>query len=105
MKVTYNWLKKYVDFEWPAEELAERITMLGVEVEGMVETGVAFEGIVVGQVVSFCKHPNADRLRLCRVNDGQGARQIVCGADNFEEGDKVALALPGTSMPVAEVRS
>ena len=102
MKVTYNWLREYVNFDWSPEELAERLTMLGVEVEGVEKSEGAFEGIVVGQVVSFCKHPNADRLRLCRVNDGQGARQIVCGADNFEEGDKVALALPGTSMPVAE---
>jgi phenylalanyl-tRNA synthetase beta chain len=102
MKVTYNWLKEYVDFEWSAEELAERITMLGVEVEGMEETGGAFDGIVVGQVVTRDKHPNADKLTLCKVTDGKSELQIVCGATNFQAGDKVALAHLGTSMPVDE---
>ncbi|MBC8326929.1 MAG: phenylalanine--tRNA ligase subunit beta [Verrucomicrobia subdivision 3 bacterium] len=100
MKVTYNWLKEYVDFEWSAEELAERITMLGVEVEGIEETGGAFDGIVVGQVVVRDKHPNADKLTLCKVTDGKSELQIVCGATNFQAGDKVALAQVGTSMPV-----
>ncbi len=102
MKVTYNWLKQYVDFDWTVEKLAERITMLGVEVEGMESSGGTFEGIVVGEVITREQHPNADRLTLCKVNDGNGERQIVCGATNFEAGDKVALALPGTSMPVEE---
>ena len=102
MKVTCNWLKQYVDFDWTVEELAERITMLGVEVEGMESSGGTFEGIVVGEVITREQHPNADRLTLCKVNDGNGERQIVCGATNFEAGDKVALALPGTSMPVEE---
>jgi len=102
MKVTYNWLKQYVDFDWTVGELAERITMLGVEVEGMESSGDTFEGIVVGEVITREQHPNADRLTLCKVNDGNGERQIVCGATNFEAGDKVALALPGASMPVEE---
>ncbi len=102
MKVTYNWLKEYVDFDWSAEDLAERITMLGVEVEGMEETGGAFDGIVVGQVVTRDKHPNADKLTLCKVTDGNSELQIVCGATNFQAGDKVALANIGTSMPVEE---
>jgi phenylalanyl-tRNA synthetase beta chain len=102
MKVTYNWLKEYVDFDWSAEDLAERITMLGVEVEDMEETGGTFEGIVVGQVVVRDKHPNADKLTLCKVTDGENELQIVCGATNFQEGDKVALARVGTSMPVEE---
>ena len=102
MKITYNWLKEYVDFDWSPEELSERLTMLGVEVEGVERVGGAFEGIVVGQVVMRDQHPNADRLTLCRVSDGGNDRQIVCGATNFKAGDKVALALPGTSMPVPE---
>ena len=84
MKVTYNWLKEYVDFDWSAEDLAERITMLGVEVEGMEETGGTFEGIVVGQVVVRGKHPNADKLTLCKVTDGENELQIVCGATIFK---------------------
>src|SRR5450432_751633 len=99
MKVTLNWLKKYVDFNWSPEELTERLTMLGLEVEGVQKISGAFDGIVVAQVVSRDKHPNADKLSLCRVNDGTGERQIVCGAQNFKAGDKVPLILPGASLP------
>ena len=99
MKVTLNWLKQYVDFNWSPEELTERLTMLGLEVEGVQKISGAFDGIVVAQVVSRDKHPNADKLSLCRVNDGTGERQIVCGAQNFKAGDKVPLILPGASLP------
>jgi phenylalanyl-tRNA synthetase beta chain len=99
MKITLNWLKQYVDFNWPPEELTERLTMLGLEVEGVQKLGGEFEGIVVAQVITRDKHPNADKLSLCRVNDGQGERQIVCGAQNFQAGDKVPLILPGASLP------
>ena len=99
MKVTLNWLKQYVDFNWSPEETAERLTMLGLEVEGVQKISGAFDGIVVAQVVTRDKHPNADKLSLCRVNDGTGERQIVCGAQNFQAGDKVPLILPGASLP------
>ena len=102
MKITYNWLKEYVDFDWSVEQLAERVTMLGVEVEGIEESGGAFEGIVVGKVVTRDQHPNADKLSLCKVNDGTQELQIVCGATNFQAGDKVALATIGTEMPVEQ---
>ena len=100
MKVTLNWLKQYVDFNWSPEELAERLTMLGLEVEGVRKLGGEFEGIVVAQVITRDKHPNADKLSLCRVNGGKGERQIVCGAQNFQAGDKVPLILPGASLPM-----
>ena len=100
MKVTLNWLKQYVDFNWSPEELTERLTMLGLEVEGVQKITAAFEGIVVAQVVTRDKHPNADKLSLCRVNDGTGERQIVCGAQNFKAGDKMPLILPGASLPL-----
>ena len=99
MKVTLNWLKQYVDFNWSPEELGERLTMLGIEVEGVQKLGGEFEGIVVAQVITRDKHPNADKLSVCRVNDGAGERQIVCGAQNFKAGDKVPLILPGKSLP------
>jgi phenylalanyl-tRNA synthetase beta chain len=99
MKVTLNWLKQYVDFDWSPEELSERLTMLGIEVEGVQKLGGDFEGVVVAQVVTREKHPNADKLSLCRVNDGKGERQIVCGAHNFKAGDKVPLILPGHTLP------
>jgi phenylalanyl-tRNA synthetase beta chain len=100
MKVTLNWLKQYVDFNWSPEELTERLTMLGLEVEGVKRIGGVFEGIVVAQVITRDKHPNADKLSLCRVNDGRGERQIVCGAQNFQAGDRVPLILPGASLPM-----
>ncbi|HAM71660.1 MAG TPA: phenylalanine--tRNA ligase subunit beta [Verrucomicrobiales bacterium] len=99
MKVTLNWLKQYVDFNWSPEELSERLTMLGLEVEGVKKLTGDFEQVVVAQVVTRDRHPNADRLSVCRVNDGTGERQIVCGAQNFQAGDKVPLALPGAVMP------
>lgn len=99
MKVTLNWLKQYVDFDWSPEELSERLTMLGIEVEGVQKLGGDFEGVVVAQVVTRDRHPNADKLSLCRVNDGKGERQIVCGAHNFKAGDKVPLILPGYTLP------
>jgi phenylalanyl-tRNA synthetase beta chain len=73
--------------------------MLGLEVEGVQKISGAFEGIVVAQVITRDKHPNADKLSLCRVDDGNGERQIVCGAQNFKAGDKVPLILPGASLP------
>jgi len=100
MKVTLNWLKQYVDFNWSPEELTERLTMLGLEVEGVQKISAAFEGIIVAQVITRDKHPNADKLSVCRVNDGNGERQIVCGAQNFKAGDKVPLILPGASLPM-----
>src|SRR4030095_486676 len=100
MKVTLNWLRQYVDFDWSPEELAERLTMLGIEVEGMQKLGGEFEGVVVAEVLTRDKHPNADKLSVCRVTDGKGERQIVCGAQNFTAGDKVPLFLPGASLPL-----
>ena len=94
MKVTLNWLKQYVDFNWSPAELTTRLTLLGLEVEGVHKISGAFDGIVVAHVVTRDKHPNADKLSLCRVNDGTGERQIVCGAQNFKAGDKVLLILP-----------
>jgi phenylalanyl-tRNA synthetase beta chain len=100
MKVTLNWLKQYVDFNWSPEETTERLTMLGLEVEGVQKISGAFDGIVVAQVITRDKHPNADKLSVCRVNDGTGERQIVCGAQNHKPGDKVPLILPGASLPL-----
>ncbi len=99
MKVTLNWLKHYVDFHWLPEELAERLTMLGLEVASFQKLAGEFDGIVVAQVITCDKHPDADKLTVCRVTDGKGERQIVCGAHNFKAGDKVPLIFPGHSLP------
>ena len=67
MKITYNWLKQYVSFDWSPEELAERLTMIGLEVEGVENVSGGFDGIVVAEVLAKEPHPDADRLSLCKV--------------------------------------
>src|SRR5258708_14875724 len=99
MKITLNWIKQYVDFTWSPEELAERLTMLGIEVEGVQKLGGEFDGVVGAQILSSEKHPNADKLSVCKVADGMGERQIVCGAKNYAVGDKVPLILPEHALP------
>src|SRR4029077_1331722 len=100
MKVTLNWLKQYVDFDWSPEQLSERLTMVGIEVEGVQKRSGEFEGIVVAQVLTRDKVPASDKLSVCKVYDGKGERQIICGADNFKPGDKVALIQPGFALPM-----
>src|SRR6266446_2317204 len=104
MKVTLDWLKQYVDFDGPPAELGERLTMLGIEVERVEKIVGEFEGIVVARVLTRDKHPNADKLSLCRVDDGKSQRQIVCGAHNFKPGDKVPFIRPGFSLPTVPGR-
>lgn len=102
MKISLNWLREYVDYRGTPAELAELLTMAGVEVEGIETRGLALEYVVVAQILAREPHPNADRLSVCRVDDGSGAstpRQIVCGARNYKVGDKVPLALPGAVLP------
>jgi phenylalanyl-tRNA synthetase beta chain len=100
MKVTLNWLKQYVDFDWSPEQLAERLTMLGLEVEGIHKISGEFEGIVVAQILMRDKVPGADKLSVCKVNDGKSERTIICGAQNHKPGDKVPLILPNFALPL-----
>ena len=79
MKVTLNWLKQYVDFNGSPEELAERLTMLGLEVEGVRKIAGEFEGIVVAQILTRDKVPGSDKLSVCQVNDGRSERTIIWG--------------------------
>jgi phenylalanyl-tRNA synthetase beta chain len=99
MKVTLNWLKQYVDFDWSSEETVERLTMLGLEVEGVQKIAGAFEGIVVAQILTRDPVPGANKLSVCKVNDGNGERTIICGAQNHKPGDKVPLILPNFALP------
>lgn len=102
MKISYNWLKTYLGINLPPEKVAEILTNTGLEVEGLEEFESlkgALEGIVVGEVVECSKHPNADRLSVTKVNVGGGQfLPIVCGAPNVAAGQKVAIALPGTTL-------
>jgi phenylalanyl-tRNA synthetase beta chain len=103
MKISYNWLKNYVDFDMSPADLADVLTMLGLETEGKPEKvgGVEgnFEGVVVGEVLSATQHPGADRLRVCEVNVGTEENlSIVCGAPNVAAGQKVPVATVGTTL-------
>jgi phenylalanyl-tRNA synthetase beta chain len=105
VKVPVSWLGEYVSFEVPLSELADRLAVSTCEVERISRRGVAdADGNLgrfrVGRVVEAERHPNADRLQLCRVDVGEGEpRQIVCGAWNFGAGATVAVALPGAVLP------
>jgi phenylalanyl-tRNA synthetase beta chain len=100
MKVSLNWLREVVEFREDAARLSQLLTMAGVEVEGVFERGADFPKVVAAQIVSSEQHPNADRLSVCRVDDGSGKHlQIVCGAKNYKVGDKVLLAQAGAVLP------
>ncbi|MCK0192790.1 phenylalanine--tRNA ligase subunit beta [Arenibacter sp. F20364] len=106
MKISYNWLKQFLKIDWDSNRTAELLTDLGLEVEGIstfesVKGGL--KGIVVGEVLTCIKHPNADKLKLTTVNIGLDTPlQIVCGAPNVEAGQKVPVATIGTTLYTAE---
>ncbi|HUA65236.1 MAG TPA: phenylalanine--tRNA ligase subunit beta [Alphaproteobacteria bacterium] len=100
MKVPFNWLKQYADFNWPVADTVERLTMLGLEVEGVHKVGGEFEGIVVAQILTREPVPGSAKLSVCKVNDGTKERTIICGAQNHKAGDKVPLILPEFSLPM-----
>jgi phenylalanyl-tRNA synthetase beta chain len=99
MEFSLRWLRQYIDLSVSPLEMLEKLTLSGTEVEHVMTRGVDSPQVVVAQILSSAPHPNADRLRVCQVNDGNGTRQIVCGAKNYREGDKVPLALPGAKLP------
>jgi phenylalanyl-tRNA synthetase beta chain len=100
MKFSVNWLREFVDLPKKIHDLAELLTLAGVEIEAIEELGSKIDKVIVAQIAASSQHPNADRLTVCEVDDGSGAkRQIVCGATNYKVGDKVPLALPGALLP------
>lgn len=101
MKFTLSWLKDHLDTKATLQEILERLTMLGLEVESVEDPASALSGFIVGHVVEANQHPNADRLRVCKVDTGKDMIQVVCGAPNARAGLKVALALPGTVIPAS----
>ncbi|MBT8262537.1 MAG: phenylalanine--tRNA ligase subunit beta [Bacteroidia bacterium] len=102
MKISYNWLKQFVNINWDAERTGELLTDLGLEIEGITPfTSVpgGLEGVVVGHVLKCSNHPNADKLKLTQVDLGNGEPvQIVCGAPNVAKGQKVPVATVGTTL-------
>src|ERR1700744_427764 len=101
MKFTLSWLKEHLNTDADAATIAEKLTAIGLEVESVTDPGAGLKDFIVGEVVTAEKHPNADKLRLCTVNDGKDSLQIVCGAPNARAGIKVVLARPGTVIPAS----
>ena len=101
MLISLNWLSDHLDLAGSGvDELSRLLTFAGVEVEGIEHRGVASDRVVVARILEFDRHPDADKLSVCRVDGGQGEPlQIVCGAKNFKAGDKVPLALEGAVLP------
>jgi phenylalanyl-tRNA synthetase beta chain len=100
MKITVNWLKEHLETDAAAAEIAERLTSIGLEVEGIEDRAAVLKPFTVAYVVDAVQHPNADKLRLCTVDAGDGAPyQVVCGAPNARAGLKVVFARMGTTIP------
>ncbi len=100
MRVPLSWLREYVDVDLTPERLAERLTLLGMEVKGLERWGADWRSVVVGELVTVDKHPRADRLSLTTVRvGGDEVLQIVCGATNIAPGQRVPVALPGAVLP------
>ena len=99
MKISLDWLRDYVDHDLDPDDLADALTMAGLEVEEVERRGTSLEGVVVGHVLATRPHPNADRLTLCQVDLGEeDPVQIVCGAPNVAAGQKVPVATVGTTL-------
>jgi phenylalanyl-tRNA synthetase beta chain len=109
MKISYNWLKQFIEIDWNADKTAALLTDLGLEVEGVSEfesVKGGLQGVVVGEVLTCVKHPNADRLSLTTVSiGGDEPLQIVCGAPNVAKGQKVPVATVGTTLYTPEGES
>ena len=100
MKIAESWLREWVNPELDTEALAHQLTMLGHEVDEISVEGEGLDGVVVGEVIEFGKHPDADRLSVCKVSTGKGDLiDIVCGAPNLFKGMKSPLAIPGVTLP------
>src|ERR1041384_4314458 len=100
MKFSVNWLREFVDLPENPEEIADLLTRAGVETENIETRGAKIANVIASQINASSRHPNADRLSVCEVDDGSGVkRQIVCSASNYQVGDKVPLALPGEKLP------
>ncbi len=105
MKFTLSWLKDHLDTDEPVEKLADKLTMIGLEVENIEDKAKALAPFTIARVISAAQHPNADRLRVCMVDTGNGAApvQVVCGAPNAREGLVSVFSPPGTYIPGKDI--
>ncbi len=99
MKISLNWLKDYVDIEMSPHELSRLLTMLGLEVDGVVEVGRSLDDIIAAKILTIAPHPKAGNLSLCEVDTGHETVPVVCGAPNLEKDSIVPLAVSGTRLP------
>ncbi len=99
MKISYRWLTEWADTDLAAEEVAERFTLAGLEVDSVEPVAPPLDGVVVGEIIAIEPHPDADRLRVCTVQGDSEQRTIVCGAPNARAGLKAPLATLGTKLP------
>ena len=103
MNIPESWLRAFCNPPLGGGEIADRLTMAGLEVEAYEPVGPRFSGVVVGEVTSVEKHPGADKLTVCKVFSGKDTFQVVCGAPNVRVGMKAPLALVGARLPGLEI--
>ena len=105
MKAPLNWLKDFVDINVGIKEYVNAMTMSGSKVEGVEDLGEGIEKVVVGRILEMEAHPNADRLKVCKVDVGSEVLQIVTGAPNVKTGDLIPLALVGAKLPGVQIKA
>ena len=99
MKFTLSWLKDYLKTDYTLDELILGLTDIGLEVESVNDSAKEFAHFIVGEIITVDQHPNADRLKVCKVSTGNNILQIICGAPNARKGIKVVVAKPGDYIP------
>ena len=104
MRFSYSWLTEHLKTNANFEEIEKKLTSIGLEVEDIQDTGKAYQDFIVGQVLEEKKHPNADKLKLCKVDIGKEKVDVVCGAPNVEKGMKVVYAPVGSTIPVNQMK-
>ena len=98
MLISYNWLKELVDFPYSPEELSKILTAQGMTVDSLEQSGVSYDNVVVGKIIEVEKHPDADKLSVCKVDVGDETLQIVCGAPGVAAGQTVPVAKIGAQL-------
>ena len=98
MRISISWLREFIDFSLSNEEISDKLTMLGLEAEEGYNTS-SLEDLIIGEIKDVIKHPNADKLNLCKVYDGQNILPVVCGAPNVKLGQKIVFAPVGSTLP------
>ena len=99
MKFTMTWLKEHLDTKISNEDIVNKLTSIGLEVEEISDTSKVFSDFIVAQVMDEKKHPDADKLKVCKVDTGSKIIDVVCGAPNVEKNMKVVYAPPGAVIP------